>query len=70
MQKRVVVKRLGAKQIKQELAVYEQKYSMTSRQFYEKYRGGKLDGSRDFVRWAGLCRMHIAASAAPRAAST
>jgi hypothetical protein len=68
MQKRVVVKRLGPKQIKQELAVYEKKYSMTSREFYGKYRGGKLDGTPDFVHWAGLCRM-LAASTAPRAAS-
>jgi hypothetical protein len=70
MQKRAIVKRLGPKQIKQELAVYEKKYGMTSREFYENYRGGKLDGSRDFVRWAGLCRMLVAATAAPRAAST
>ncbi len=49
MQKRVVVKRLGPKQIKQEFAVYEQKYSMTSREFHEEYRGGKLDRTPDLV---------------------
>jgi len=35
------------------LAVYEQKYQMSSDEFYANYLSGKLEDSKDFVEWAG-----------------
>jgi len=35
------------------LAAYEQKYQMSSDEFYANYLSGKLEDSKDFVEWAG-----------------
>lgn len=58
----MVTRRLSVSDIKRELAVYERKYGMTSSDFQKRYRAGELDGTQDFVRWMGLCRMMAAAT--------
>lgn len=40
--------------IKNELAVFEKKYSMTTEQFIECYSRGEEPDSLDFVDWSGL----------------
>ena len=37
----------------QTLVTYEQRYRMTSAQFFAKYKDGRLEDSADFVEWAG-----------------
>ena len=35
------------------LVVYEQRYQMSSADFYARYQSGKMEDSADFVEWAG-----------------
>ena len=37
----------------QALATYEQRYHMSSAQFFATYKEGRLEDSADFVEWAG-----------------
>ena len=37
----------------QALVAYEQRYQMSSTEFFAQYREGKLGDSADFVEWAG-----------------
>jgi hypothetical protein len=41
------------------LVVYEQKYQMSSDEFYAHYLSGKLEDSKDFVEWAGDYQHYI-----------
>ena len=42
------------------LIAYEQKYQMSSDEFYMKYLSGKMEDSKDFVEWAGDYQHYIA----------
>ena len=42
------------------LAAYEQKYQITSADFYAKYLAGAMADTRDFVEWAGDYQHYIA----------
>jgi len=42
------------------VAAYEQKYQMTSADFYAKYLAGEMEDIRDFVEWAGDYQHYIA----------
>jgi hypothetical protein len=42
------------------LAAHEQKYKMTSDEFYARYLSGALEDSKDFVEWAGDYQHYIA----------
>lgn len=42
------------------LALFEQKYGMSSAEFYEKYQRGEMGDEMDFVRWAGRYRLYCA----------
>lgn len=64
----MATRRLGLADIKRELRVYEKKYSMSSDEFQGRYQKGKLEGTRDFVRWMGLCDMLAAAKASTKGA--
>ena len=64
----MAARRLSLTDIKRELSVYEKKYAMTSVDFQTRYRGGELEGTRDFVRWIGLCDMLVAAKATTKGA--
>mgnify|MGYP001604076717 CR=1 FL=1 len=35
------------------LVAYEQRYQMSSADFYARYQGGDMGDSADFVEWAG-----------------
>ena len=35
------------------LVVYEQRYGMSSADFYARYQRGELEDTADFVEWAG-----------------
>jgi hypothetical protein len=41
------------------LAAYEQKYQMSSDDFYARYLSGEIDDSKDFVEWAGDYQHYI-----------
>ncbi|MGB9714858.1 MAG: hypothetical protein ACPL1G_00370 [Thermodesulfovibrionales bacterium] len=41
------------------LAAYEQRYQMSSDEFYANYLSGKLGDSKDFVEWAGDYQHYI-----------
>lgn len=41
------------------LAFYEQKYQMSSDEFYANYLAGKLEDTKDFVEWAGDYQHYI-----------
>ena len=43
--------------IKQDIKTYEDKYQMSSNQFYELFCDSKLDDREDFMAWAGLWEM-------------
>ena len=41
------------------LVVYEQRYQMSSADFYACYQGGKTEDSADFVEWAGDYQQYL-----------
>ncbi|MEN4006444.1 MAG: hypothetical protein PQ964_03705 [Methanobacteriaceae archaeon] len=41
------------------LVAYEQKYHMSSDEFYANYLAGKLEDSKDFVEWAGDYQQYV-----------
>jgi len=41
------------------LQSFENKYQMTSDEFYKNYLSGKLEDSQDFVEWAGDYKHYI-----------
>ncbi len=41
------------------LVSYEQKYQMSSDEFYTKYLAGKLEDTKDFIEWAGCYQQYI-----------
>jgi hypothetical protein len=36
------------------LKAFEEKYQVSSREFYEQYRQGKMGDNEDYMLWAGL----------------
>ena len=64
----MATRRLALADIKRELRVYEEKYSMSSGEFQGQYESGKLEGTQDFVRWMGLCDMLAAAKTSTKGA--
>lgn len=40
-----------------ELKTFEEKYRITSADFYKKFGAGKLDDREDYLTWAGLWEM-------------
>jgi len=45
----------GIKEITAELAKFEEKYGMSSEDFYRRFESGELGDEGDFVEWAGFC---------------
>jgi len=41
------------------LVVYEQRYQMSSADFYARYQRGKTEDSADFVEWAGDYQQYL-----------
>ncbi|HEX6386052.1 MAG TPA: hypothetical protein VF177_15385 [Anaerolineae bacterium] len=44
--------------LERELITLEQKYGLSSAEFYNQYQSGKLGDAMDFIQWAGLYRLH------------
>ena len=44
-------------QLRSDLAEFEQRYQLTSAEFYRRYRAGQTDDRMDFVEWASLVQM-------------
>lgn len=42
-----------------QLLSFEQRYDMTSAEFYDRYKRGELGDDMDFVRWAGRYRLYL-----------
>ena len=45
-------------QLKADLAEFEQRYSLSSTEFYRCYQAGQTDDRMDYVEWASLVQMH------------
>ncbi len=41
-----------------DLKAYEQKHGMSSKEFFEKFEGGELTDSTDFILWSGIYQMY------------
>lgn len=41
-----------------QLLSFEQRYDMTSAEFYSRYKRGEMGDDMDFVRWAGRYRLY------------
>jgi hypothetical protein len=41
------------------LVVYEQRYQMSSAEFFARYQGGEMEDSADFVEWAGDYQQYL-----------
>ena len=42
-----------------DLKKYEEKYGLTTEEFYEKYSKGDMEDSEDFMLWAGIYEMQL-----------
>jgi hypothetical protein len=51
--------RLTPETLKLQLAAYEERYSITSTDFLEKYHAGTMGDDRDVMRWAWLCSVAV-----------
>jgi hypothetical protein len=49
--------RVRLDELNAELAEFEQRYGMTSDEFYPLYQAGQTDDRMDFVEWASLAQM-------------
>lgn len=45
-------------QLAQDLAEYEQRFSLSSAEFYQQYQDGRLDDRMDYMEWAALFQMY------------
>ena len=41
------------------LVIYEQRYKMSSHEFYSRYQGGEMADTADFVEWAGDYQQYL-----------
>lgn len=44
-------------QLREDLSEFEQRYGMSSEEFYRRFHGGQTDDRMDFVEWASLVQM-------------
>ena len=44
--------------LSRQLFSFEQKYGITSPEFYARYKRGEMGDARDFVQWAGRYRIY------------
>jgi len=45
-------------QLQADLADFEQQYSLSSAEFYRRFKAGQTDDRMDYVEWASLVQMH------------
>ena len=46
-------------ELSEELVIYEQKYSIKSPVFYDRFMRGEMGDDRDFIRWSGKYEMFL-----------
>ena len=46
--------------IAKRLSLYEERYRMSSEEFFDKYSKGETDDSKDFVEWANDYQHYVA----------
>jgi hypothetical protein len=46
-------------ELTQEITLFEQRYKMTSSEFFDKYQRGEMGDDLDFIEWAGQYRMYL-----------
>lgn len=51
------VSRTQLSQLEVDLAEFEQRYGLSSAEFYHRYRAGQTDDRMDYVEWASLIQM-------------
>jgi hypothetical protein len=44
-------------ELEQDLAEFEERYALSSREFYERYQAGEMGDEMDYVEWASLHQM-------------
>ena len=50
--------RIQLRQLLADLADFEQRYGLSSDEFYVRYNSGQTDDRMDYVEWASLVQMH------------
>ena len=55
----VPIRRVTSKELKKELKRFEDKYSMSSKEFYEKFKKGKIAETRETVNWYIAYRFYL-----------
>ena len=45
------------RQLEADLAEFEQRYGLSSDEFYRRYQAGQIDDRMDYVEWASLIQM-------------
>lgn len=46
--------------VSKQLSVYENRYGMSSEDFYDNYRKGQIEDSVDFIEWANSYQHYMA----------
>lgn len=49
--------RTHLKELRRDLAVFEQQYDLDSDEFYRRFQAGQTDDRMDYVEWASLVQM-------------
>jgi hypothetical protein len=49
--------RAQLEQLRDDLAEFEQKYGLSSTEFYQQFQAGQTDDRMDYVEWASLAQM-------------
>jgi hypothetical protein len=49
----------GIHNIEIDLREFEQRYQLSSENFYHKFKNGKLDDQEDFMLWSGIYEMRL-----------
>jgi hypothetical protein len=47
------------RRIQKELELYEQRYALTSADFFDQFERGELEDSEDFILWSGIYEMQL-----------
>lgn len=66
----IQVRKLTAEDIEAELRKFEERYGLSSAEFYDKYNRGEMGDSEDVIEWAGLYEWSLAATRRARRVRT
>ena len=57
MQYELAVSREQLEQMQNDMRQFEQKYDLSSDEFYRRYQAGETDDRMDYVEWASMVQM-------------